>query len=116
MAAILKPGSVYETKDDDDPDSGDGINLGKLGSSLGSLFQRRPKHLKGAAAQVKANAKLPVGAPTVGALRWAERHEIPLRGSHTFRLGENLGQQIPVVTDPKEPEFLDLIFQPNRVG
>ena len=115
VASILKPGSVYETKDDDDTDSGEGINLRKLGSSLGSLFKRKPKNLKDAAEQVKANEKKPVVAPTVGALMWAERHEVPLRGIHTFRLGENLVQQIPVLTDPKEPEFLYVIFQPNRV-
>ena len=115
VASILKPGSVYETKDDDDTDSGEGINLRKLGSSLGSLFKRKPKNLQDAAEQVKANEKKPVVAPTIGALMWAERHEVPLRGIHTFRLGENLVQQIPVVTDPKEPEFLYVIFQPNRV-
>ena len=115
VASILKPGSVYETKDDDDTDSGEGINLRKLGSTFGSLFKRKPKNLKDAAEQLKANEKKPVVVPTVGALMWAERHEVPLRGIHTFRLGENLVQQIPVVTDPKEPEFLYVIFQPSRV-
>ncbi len=116
VASILKPGSVYGTKDDDDTDSGDGINLRKLGSSIGSLFKRKPKDLKDAKAALKESTlKQPVVAPTVGALMWAERHEVPLRGVYTLRLGENLVQQIPVNTDLKEPEFIYLILQPNLV-
>jgi hypothetical protein len=116
VASILKPGSVYETKDDDDTDSGEGINLRALGKSIGSLFKRKPKDMKDAKEALKESTlKKPTVAPTVGALMWAERHEVALRGIHTFRLGENLVQQVPVLTDPKEPEFLFVILQPNLV-
>ena len=115
VASILKPGSVYETKDDDDTDSGEGINLRKLGSQLGSLFKRKPKNVKDAAEQLKANEKKPVVAPTIGALMWAERHEVPLKGLYTLRFGENLVQQIPVVTNPDEPEFIYFILQANLI-
>ena len=92
VAAILKPGAVYQEGDDDEDSAPRGVNIG-------GLFKRKPKATN--AVTVASEVSFLV----------AERREVPLAGKQIAHPDQLVVSLFPIGDDPKQPGFICLFQQ-----
>lgn len=92
VAAILKPGAVYEEGGDEEDATPRGVNIG-------GLFKRKPK------------ATNTVSVASEVSFLVAERREVPLAGKQIARPEQLVVSLFPIVDDPKQPGFICLFQQ-----